>query len=115
VEVLNFREDFRFGPYAGASSGECYFHLYAHHPWKRPIGDGAVTIYAEEVDSFCLTIRSRGAVILEGPSDQKYGLRDFVTSDPDGNIQTFSCPLPEWKNAPLKSSVHSSSDATRDV
>ena len=94
-DVLGFKEDFRFGSYAGVSSGECCFHLCAHHHWKRPVGGGAVTLFAEEIDTFCQAIQSRGAVILGGPADQEYGQRDFVTSDPDGNILTFSCPLRE--------------------
>lgn len=105
-DILGFQEDFRFGPYAGVSSGECCFHLCAHHHWKRPVGGGAATIFAEEVDTFCQTIQTRGAVILGGPADQEYGLRDFVTHDPDGNILTFSCPLREEPGALEDSSVH---------
>jgi hypothetical protein len=31
---------------------------------------------------------------LAEPTDETYGLRNFVTRDPDGNILTFAAPLP---------------------
>ena len=51
-------------------------------------------IIADEVDIYCATIKQRGAPILLEPTDEPYGLRDFVTRDPDGNVLTFSALLP---------------------
>jgi len=107
-DVLGFTEDFRYDNYAGVCLGEVEpltktspttsLYLCAHTIWKRPVGGGAVVIIAEEVDNYCAQVRSRGAVIRLEPTDEPYGLRDFVVSDPDGNILTFSAPLPEPTN-----------------
>ena len=94
-DVLGFTEDFRYGNYAGVYLGEFQLHLCAHTIWSRPVGGGAVVIIGEEVDNFCSVIRARGATILLEPTDEPYGLRDFVVSDPDGNVLTFSMPLAE--------------------
>jgi len=93
-DVLGFAEDFRYDNYAGVFLGEFQLHLCAHTIWSRPVGGGAVVIIADEVDAYCALIRQRGAPILLEPTDEPYGLRDFVTRDPDGNILTFSAPLP---------------------
>jgi len=94
-DILGFTEDFRYGNYAGVYLGNCALHLCAHTIWNRPLGGGAVVIIGDEVDIYCPTIQARGATILAEPADQQYGLRDFVTRDPDGNILTFSAPLLE--------------------
>jgi len=93
-DVLGFAEDFSYENYAGVCLGEVQIYLCAHDIWKRPVGGGAVVIIAEEVDDYCALIRQRGATIRAEPADQFYGLRDFVLSDPDGNVLTFSAPLP---------------------
>jgi len=89
-DVLGFTEDFRFGPYAGVHRDEVQLHLCAHQVWKRPVGGGAVVVFSDEVDQFCAEIRARGARIEADPADQAYGMRDFVVSDPDGNLLTFA-------------------------
>lgn len=96
-EVLGFDEDFQFGTYAGVHSGEFCLHLCAHTIWKRPCGGGAVVVFTDEVDQYCKEVEARGAQIQCQPADQQYGMRDFVMSDPDGNLLTFGCPLPEVK------------------
>ena len=96
--VLGFTEDFRYDDYAGVFLGDVQLYLCAHTLWKRPLGGGAVVLIADEVDVYCATIRQRGATILAEPADQFYGLRDFVLTDPDGNILTFSAPLPTPAN-----------------
>ena len=102
-DILGFTVDFRYDNYAGlflgvadSTSGALPTSLYlcAHTIWSRPVGGGAVVVIAEEVDDYCATIRQRGAPILLEPTDEPYGLRDFVTRDPDGNVLTFSAPLP---------------------
>jgi len=93
-DVLGFTVDFRYDNYAGVYLGSCELHLCAHTIWSRPVGGGAVVIIAEEVDDYCATIRQRGTPILLEPTDEPYGLRDFVTRDPDGNVLTFSALLP---------------------
>jgi len=93
--TLGFTESFRYDDYAGVCLGEVTLYLCAHQIWNRPNGGAAVVLLTDEVDLYCATIRQRGATILAEPADQFYGLRDFVTRDPDGNILTFSTPLPE--------------------
>ena len=89
-EVHGFAEDFRFGPYAGVHRDELQLHLCAHQIWKRPVGGSAVVVFCDEVDVFCADIRARGARIEAEPADQPSGMRDFVVSDPDGNLFTFA-------------------------
>ena len=96
-DVLGFEEDFEFGPYAGIHLGEFCLHLCAHTVWKRRCGGGAVSVFADEVDAYCAEVEARGAQIRLRPTDEEYGMRDFVLSDPDGNLLTFGCPLPENK------------------
>ncbi|AXC14499.1 Lactoylglutathione lyase [Acidisarcina polymorpha] len=94
-EVLGFEKDFEYGPYAGVHWGECYLHLCVHTTWNRPVGGGAISVFADEVDEYCTLTRGRGAKIELEPTNEPYGMRDFVVSDPDGNILTFGCALAE--------------------
>jgi len=94
-EVLGFEKDFEFGPYAGVHLGDCCLHLCAHTNWKRPLGGGAVVVFADEVDAYCAAVKGRGAEIALEPTDEPYGMRDFAMRDPDGNVLTFGCSLPE--------------------
>jgi catechol 2,3-dioxygenase-like lactoylglutathione lyase family enzyme len=93
-DVLGFEKEFEYGPYAGVHFGECFIHLCAHTTWKRPLGGGAVVVFADEVDAYCSAIKARGAEIALEPTDEPYGMRDFVLRDPDGNVLTFGCSLP---------------------
>ncbi len=99
-EVLGFEKDFEFGPYAGVHLGECCLHLCAHTTWKRPLGGGAVSVFSDEVDAYCAAVKERGAMIALEPTDEPYGMRDFALKDPDGNVLTFGCPLPEGAQPP---------------
>jgi uncharacterized glyoxalase superfamily protein PhnB len=94
-EVLGFEKDFDFGPYAGVHLGECCLHLCAHTTWKRPLGGGAVVVFCDEVDAYFKTVKEHGVEIALEPTDEPYGMRDFVVRDPDGNVLTFGCSLPE--------------------
>ena len=99
-EVLGFEKDFEFGPYAGVHLCECCLHLCAHTTWKRPLGGGAVSVFSDEVDTYCAAVRVRGAKIALEPTDEPYGMRDFAVKDPDGNVLTFGCSLPEAAPSP---------------
>jgi catechol 2,3-dioxygenase-like lactoylglutathione lyase family enzyme len=102
TEVLGFEKDFEFGPYAGVHLGECCLHLCAHTTWKRPLGGGAVVVFCDEVDAYHEVVRERGAEVALKPTDEPYGMRDFVVRDPDGNVLTFGCSLPEVTEVPKK-------------
>ena len=56
---------------------------------------GAIVVFADEVDAYSEAVKGRGAEIALEPTDEPYGMRDFVVIDPDGNVLTFGCPLPE--------------------
>ncbi len=101
-DVLGFHKDFEFGPYAGLHLGECHLHLCAHTTWNRPPGGGAVVVFSDEVDAYWAAIKERGAEIALEPTDEPYGMRDFVVRDPDGNVLTFGCPLPEGVGSAAK-------------
>jgi predicted enzyme related to lactoylglutathione lyase len=91
TEVLGFSLDFRFGDYAGLKHGEVCLHLSGHSIHQRPVGAGSVYIFCDEVDAYCAAIRAKGARILAEPKAYAYGLRDFITVDPDGNHLAFGC------------------------
>jgi catechol 2,3-dioxygenase-like lactoylglutathione lyase family enzyme len=93
LDVLGFELDFEFGPYAGVHRGEMYLHLCAHDTWKRPPGAGMVSVFCDEVDAYHDAVRGRGGAIRLAPTDEPYGMRDFVVSDPEGNLLTFGCEL----------------------
>lgn len=90
AEVLGFREEFRFGQYAGIERDECHIHLSQHgNPNTSEPGSGAVYIFCDEVDGYFAEIVSRGAQVMEKPKNYEYGMRDFVVRDLDGNRLSF--------------------------
>lgn len=93
IEVLGFREEFRFGQYAGIKRDECHIHLSQQgNPNTSEPGTGAVYIFCDEVDSYFAEIVNRGANVAEQPRDYDYGMRDFVVRDRDGNRLSFGAP-----------------------
>ncbi|WP_425616120.1 VOC family protein [Anatilimnocola sp. NA78] len=94
VHVLGFREEFRFGQYAGIERDECKLHLSAHgNPNTGKPGSGAVYLFCDEVDSYFAEIRNRGALVVEEPKNYDYQMRDFVVRDLDGNHLSFGAPI----------------------
>ncbi|QDU25633.1 Bleomycin resistance protein [Anatilimnocola aggregata] len=90
VDVLGFREAFRFGQYAGIERDECRLHLSQQgNPNASQPGSGAVYIFCNEVDGYFAEITGRGAVAAEEPKTYEYGMRDFIVRDPDGNQVSF--------------------------
>jgi len=93
VDMLGFREDFRFGQYAGIAREECRIHLSQQgNPNASQPGSGAVYIFCDEVDGYFAEITARGAQAVEAPKDYEYGMRDFFMRDPDGNQVSFGSP-----------------------
>jgi catechol 2,3-dioxygenase-like lactoylglutathione lyase family enzyme len=93
IDVLGFREDFRFGQYAGIQRDECRLHLAAiGNPNTGKPGSGAVYIFCDEVDDYFAEITQKGAKTDGEPKDYDYGLRDFIVRDPDGNQLSFGAP-----------------------
>lgn len=94
VEVLGFREAFRFGQYAGIERDACLIHLSEQgNPNTSEPGSGAVYIFCDEVNEYFAEIACRGALVVERPQNYEYGLRDFVVRDPDGNRLSFGAPI----------------------
>jgi len=64
-------------------------HLQAGGPNKRQPGQGALYVFARDVDALHEEFKSRGAAIIKEPQDYDYGMRDFDLDDPDRNHLTF--------------------------
>jgi len=93
-DVLGFAEYFSFGQYAGVKRDACYLHLSQQgNPNTGEPGTGGVYIYCDEVDNYYQEITARGAATDAPPKDYSYGMRDFLTRDPDGNMLTFGAEV----------------------
>lgn len=54
-----------------------------------PVGSGArflLTIKVADVDTTCVTLRERGARLLNGPIDRPWGRRTAAFADPSGHV-----------------------------
>lgn len=91
--VLGFVEDFRFGQYAGIKRDGCCLHLSAQgNPNTGVLGGGSVYCFCDDVDAYHAEIIANGAATNGEPQDYEYGMRDFITRDPDGNQLSFGAP-----------------------
>jgi catechol 2,3-dioxygenase-like lactoylglutathione lyase family enzyme len=45
--------------------------------------------WPDDVDALHAELEGRGATIIQPPTDQPYGLREFRVQDPDGHILAF--------------------------
>ena len=91
-DKLGFETAFEYGEptyYAGLRSGDVKLHLVASHRTTRQPGNGAVTIFVDDVDGLHADLQKRGAKILKAPANYDYGLRDFDVADLDGNMLFF--------------------------
>jgi catechol 2,3-dioxygenase-like lactoylglutathione lyase family enzyme len=91
-DKLGFDVAFEYGKptfYVGLCSGEVTVHLIAASQTPRQPGQGAVSIYVDDVDAVHADLVKRGAKVLKAPKDYDYGLRDFDVADLDGNMIFF--------------------------
>jgi catechol 2,3-dioxygenase-like lactoylglutathione lyase family enzyme len=91
-DVLGFRVEFTYGEpvsYAGVERGGVLLFLQAAADTARPPGQGAVYVFADDVDGLYAELTSRGARIVKAPRTYDYGMRDFDVHDPDGNQLCF--------------------------
>ncbi|MES2921338.1 MAG: VOC family protein [Verrucomicrobiota bacterium] len=96
TDVLGFSERFRFGDYAGIFHGDAQIHLSGPLATnKKPIGQGSIYIFCDDVDSYYSEVSRRGAHIQAPPKDYEYGMRDFVVEDPDLNLVAFGQETPQ--------------------
>lgn len=90
TDILGFSGRFRFGSYAGIEHGDVQIHLAGPEvPNGRAIGQGSIYIFIDDVDAYHAEINARGATAQNPPKDYEYGMRDFIVTDPDGNIVGF--------------------------
>jgi catechol 2,3-dioxygenase-like lactoylglutathione lyase family enzyme len=97
-DKLGFDLAFEYGKptyYAGVCSGEVQLHLVAGHRTTRQPGNGAVSIFVDDVDALHAELQKRGARILKAPANYDYGLRDFDVADLDGNMIFFGMEAPK--------------------
>jgi catechol 2,3-dioxygenase-like lactoylglutathione lyase family enzyme len=91
-DKLGFDVAFEYGSptyYVGVSSGEVTLHLVNASQTPRLSGQGAVSIFVDDVDALYAELVKRGARVLKAPKDYDYGLRDFDVADLDGNMIFF--------------------------
>jgi uncharacterized glyoxalase superfamily protein PhnB len=62
-----------------------------------PGSQGGKSIYVavDDTDAAYERAKAAGAKILEEPTDRDYGSRDFVCSDPEGNVWSFGTYWPK--------------------
>ena len=91
-DKLGFDVAFEYGKptfYVSLCSGEVTLHLVAASETPRLAGQGAVSIFVDDVDALYADLVKRGARVLKAPKDYDYGLRDFDVADLDGSMIFF--------------------------
>jgi len=82
--------------YGTAQRDNCHVH-FAHsdgvtaRPNREIIPPDMFDVYfwPDDVDALYAELENRGATIIQLPSDQPYGLREFRAEDPDGHVLAF--------------------------
>lgn len=62
---------------------------------KKGEGIRLFCVTVQDVDQVAQTIKSRGGVLAQEPTDQPWGTRDFSVIDPDGFKISISTPMPD--------------------
>ncbi len=91
-DKLGFAVAFEYGKptfYVGVCADKVTLHLIAADKTPRLPGNGAVSIFVDDVDALHAELVKRGAKVLKAPADYDYGLRDFDVADLDGNMIFF--------------------------
>ena len=91
-DKLGFDLAFEYGKptfYAGLCSGEVTLHLISTSTAPRQPGQGAVSIFVDNVDALHANLVKRGAKVIKAPANYDYGMRDFDVADLDGNTIVF--------------------------
>lgn len=58
-------------------------------------GGKSTYVAVDDCDALCERARAAGATIVEEPTDRPYGSREFICSDPEGNIWAFGTYWPK--------------------
>ena len=91
TKVLGFTQSFRYGTYVGLKMGQGELHICPPGDHGPGIGGGNAYVICDEVDEYCAKIKHAGAAPKSEPADRRYGMRDFLILDPDGNQLSFGC------------------------
>jgi uncharacterized glyoxalase superfamily protein PhnB len=67
--------------------------------WQVKPGTGAIYVVVDDVDAHCARATEAGAKILQEPTDQEYGSREYVARDPEGNLWSFGTYVPAAASA----------------
>ena len=67
----------------------------------KPEAQGGRSLYiaVEDVDALFERAKGAGAEIVEGPTEQDYGSRQFICRDPEGNVWCFGTYWPKLSDA----------------
>lgn len=84
------------GLYGSAERDNCHIH-FAHYDGASAQRNSDVVppdmfdayFWPDDVDALHAELAGRGATIIQPPTDQPYGLREFRVQDPDGHILAF--------------------------
>ena len=96
TESLGFKQEFRYGEYAGLERGNCLLHLTQHgNPNSGEPGSATVYLFCDDVDSIYHDLIGRGVSVTSKPQDYPYGMRDFEAFDLDNNRFVFGSPTEE--------------------
>ena len=53
------------------------------------INQGSIYTFWDDVNAYHAEITAKGAISQQPPKGYEYGMRDFNTTDPDGNLIGF--------------------------
>lgn len=90
IEVLGFREAIRFTVPEGGPVGHVELERDGTVLMLGLAGGGlgetaSITlVFVDDVEAACVRARGAGATVLDGPTDQAWGLRQAVVADPEG-------------------------------
>lgn len=77
------------------------------------LGNGVFfTINVPNVDKYYATIRTKGAIVDEPPTDQEWGQRTISVLTPDNYYLTFWAPIKGWKPPPEVAAAYKQAGST---
>jgi uncharacterized glyoxalase superfamily protein PhnB len=78
----------------GSIKDDTVFGKLVRPPNELGAASGAIYIAVPEVDGLCERAKAAGAKIVMEPTDQPYGSRDFICTDPEGHVWCFGTYTP---------------------
>ncbi len=93
---LGFELDATYPDYRVLRAGDTHLHLRLQHDADPARSESGVYLFVASVDDLRrlhANWSAAGARILAEPADQPYGLVEFASEDPDGNLWRFGAPV----------------------